>query len=75
MSELTVEQRLEKLEKFIYDKALHLEMIDNKGGGNCELLLTNCPVCKHTTIQIKGYWNNECLTCGHKLAERIVAID
>ena len=75
MVELTVEQRLERLESFIYNKSLHLRMVGDVGGGDRELELTNCPVCGHTTIQIKRYWDNMCLTCGHKLASRIVAID
>ena len=72
MSELTVGERLTKLERFIYGGEFHLL----RDGGLYEVKLANCPECNHVTIQVDYYDNSVvCLVCGHKLASRIVAID
>jgi hypothetical protein len=75
MAELTVEQRLGQLERFIYDGVFHMLDESDGCGGNVELRLTKCPSCGHRTIQIRDGISRTCLTCGHKLAYRIVAID
>ena len=83
MSVLTLEERVEQLEECVAGLAARTVIITDTKGIWCrstslsELRIKDCPVCKHGTFQVFGGYDNQyyCLTCGHKLSKRIVAID
>jgi len=82
MKELTVEQRLDSLYELIREGTFEIERPNYSGVvTRRELIIRDCPICKHETLQVRRSRNVHdnniflCLTCGHSLTVGMVSID